>query len=85
MSIKINRIKETTAKLYDPEDVYVGTIKSVLQLNDVRIQIMGQKLSGYYIIWKDDKLEVTKDGRMEYWPKGFFDTFDYQLTALINL
>lgn len=91
-NVKINQIEETTCQLFDPEDNLIGDITSVLQLNDVRIQIMQQKLKGYYFIWMHDpknpvngrRLDINPDGRMPDWPNGFFDEWDNQLSTLIG-
>jgi predicted ATPase len=82
--IKINEIKESPCKLYDNKDNLVGDIISTLQLSDVRIQIKKEKVSGYYVIWNDQKIRIDKFGYVESWPKGFFDTYDDQLDELID-
>lgn len=88
--IKINEIEETTCKLYNPENKLIGEIKSFLQLGDVRIQIMQNELSGYYIIWKEGTEEaiqiyIDKLGNLDHWPIGFYDDFDNQLDKLLGL
>lgn len=44
MTIKVNKIIEEKALLYDPNGKYVGCIESGLELNDVRIQIKKKEL-----------------------------------------
>ena len=82
--IKINKIKETTAELYGPRGGHIGTITSELQLNDIRIQIMKQNLSGYYIIWENRQIFINRDGRLHEWPVGFFDIEENQLYTLME-
>ena len=84
MPVKINDIKETTADLIDPQGVVVGEIKSQLQLDDVRIQIKEQKVSGYTIKWTDYTIEISKNGHLDKWPFGFFDIMDIQLNKLLG-
>ena len=57
--VRIKNIKETTAKLYK-DDVLIGKITSLLQLNDVRIQIKEEKVSNYTILWKKKTLKTSK-------------------------
>ena len=54
--IKVNDIKEPTFNLYDPQDKFVGTVKSMLSMMDVRLQIKKAKVSGYYITDKSRSL-----------------------------
>ena len=84
MTIKINEIKETTATLIDPQGVVVGEIKSHLQLDDVRIQIKKQKVSGYTIRWEEWLISISDTGRLDAWPVGFFDIMDNQLNELLE-
>ena len=85
MTVKINDIKETTATLINPEGIVVGEIKSQLQLDDIRIQIKKQKLSGYTIKWIDYMIEIFDTGGLSELPFGFFDIMDTQLNELIGL
>lgn len=86
--IKIRKIKETICQLYDPQDNLVGTIRSELQLNDVRLQIKEQNISGYYIMWKDKGLDyhinIDRKGTLENWPVGFYDTAIGQCEKLLS-
>jgi len=81
--IQIHTITETTAKLYLDGDL-IGTINSLLELNDVRIQIMQAKAIGYYIYWQDKILYIDDNGRLDEWPKGFFDEYENQLDTLLG-
>jgi len=81
--IKINKITEPVCNLYSPSEKYLGKIRSYLQLNDVRIQIMNLKLDGYYVVWDNDyKISIDKYGNMSEWPKGFYDLGENQLWIL---
>ena len=82
--IKINKIVETTCKLYDPDGNYIGKITNGLELNDVKIQIKTDKVSGYYILWKNFQIFIDKFGTLSEWPKGFYDLLDDQLDALVD-
>jgi predicted ATPase len=82
--IKINEIVESVSKLYDKDDKLVGEITSLLQLDDIRIQIKKEKVSGYYVIWNNLKIRIDKFGYLEDWPRGFYDNMDKQLDELID-
>jgi predicted ATPase len=84
--IKINNnLKEESCFLYGPNNVLIGEIKNYFAFNDVRIQIREQKLSGYYIDFKNERIFINQHGKLDYWPKGLFDLFDKQLDKLLNL
>ena len=82
--VKINEIKETTAKLYKDKEL-VGEITSYLQLQDIRIQIKEAKAEGYFIDWNDHRINIDKNGLLSDWPLGFFDIVDDQLDTLLGL
>jgi len=96
--IHINEIKETTCDLWINDmgcTTYIGKITSYLSLTDVRIQVKDEfigkplQFSGYYVTWKDAQdfsytINICTDGRIEFWPLGFFDTYDIQLDKLLN-
>ncbi len=84
MTVKINNIKETTATLIDPQGVVVGQIESQLQLDDIRIQIKKQKISGYTIKWTNYLITIFENGHLSEWPFGFFDITDLQLEELLD-
>jgi len=91
--IKINDIPQTMCFLYSPDNEFIGTIESEYSWNDVRVQIMEQKLEGYYVMfgtldngeYKNHKIEINSDGRCENWPDGFYDTTEKQLEKLFSL
>lgn len=82
--VKINKFTETKCFLHNDEQ-FIGEINSYLELTDVRIQIMEQKLEGYYIYWHAQKRVIPIDsrGNLCEWPKGFYDLYDKQLEKLI--
>jgi predicted ATPase len=82
--IKINKVEEPTCSLYDPDSNHIGEINSTLELNDVRIQIKNNGVSGYYIMWKGSPIRIDRRGNLEAWPKGFYDIIDDQLMELLD-
>jgi len=63
----------------------VGVIKSLLDLTDLRIQIKEANIRGYHIKYKDDFICITKHGRMNNPPKGFYDTYENQLDRILGI
>jgi predicted ATPase len=84
MDIKINKIIEPKCTLYHPDGTVIGEISSMLEFNDIRIQIMKNKVFGYYVIWEDKQINIDKYGNVDEWPKGFYDLIDEQLDNLCS-
>ena len=83
MTVTINEIKENTCELYDPDSNWVGTIRSALSFNDVRLQISRRNLIGYYVMFGNEQIAIDKDGKADKWPRGFFDIWENQLFELL--
>jgi hypothetical protein len=81
--IQINKITPQTAELFNPDDESMGLINEY-EFNDIRIQIKNEQAEGYYLIFEDEACVIDKNGRLDYWPEGFFDLFDKQLSELIK-
>ena len=60
----------------------VGIIENELQLYDVQIQIAKEKATGYYILWKDQRINISSDGSMDNWPLGWCDQAQYAFQEL---
>lgn len=71
--IEIHNDLDPACELYNPEDKYVGTIRNETALHDVRVQIKRNKLSGYYVLFKGEKIHIDVDGNIEEYPEGFYD------------
>lgn len=72
-------------------DRKIGHISTIMQLQDVRVQLKNDKnyTGGCYIKWFDHreefKIEVNQHGNLSEHPKGFFDKFDILLDELIGI
>ena len=76
MSITVDhsiKLPSSLGILFDPTGVTVGVIENELQLYDVLIQICKQNVDGYYIKWKDERLDISHDGEISKWPVNFCD------------
>ena len=73
--ITINKnLKDIPVSLYDNENNLIGTIETNEEFMDIRLQIKNQKLTGYYFMFKDQKINIDQNGECENYPLGFFDT-----------
>lgn len=83
--IEIRNIKDRPVELYSPKNELIGTIDNVLSFDDVRLQIKEKELSGYYVIFKGEKIGINKNGRVDgIWPIGFFDHHELIMEQLIR-
>lgn len=77
-----NNIPQEVVQLYDNNDNFIGNIENELAFNDVRIQIKNKKLSGYYIVFENEKYEIDRYGRLRVWPP-IYETYENQLSELL--
>lgn len=61
--IKINRIIPQRVCLFNPDNKLMGLVNE-FEFNDIRIQIKENKISGYYITYKKEKLFITDKGQL---------------------
>lgn len=83
--IYVRRIRSERCDLYSPKEEIIGSIFNEYELNDVRIQVAKKQVEGYYIMWKEHKIPIEKDGRIENWPEGFYDMIEKQLVELFKI
>ena len=83
--IEINNIVEGEYNVYNAEGTWVGTLKSFIDLMDLRIQIKEASIEGYYIIFEDTFVYIDKYGYLDEWPEGFYDTHDNQLNRILGI
>jgi hypothetical protein len=53
------------------------------EFNCIRVQIKNEEAEGWYVIYEGVTLRIDKYGRLEAWPKGFFDLIEYYLSQLV--
>lgn len=83
--ITIHRISEPITSLYNPHGDLIGYITNSLELNDIRIQIKEQQLSGYFVKYLYHEIDIDKDGGVDFWPSGFYDKSVIQLNNLLGI
>lgn len=75
--------KYNKCELFDNNDNLIGEITSGLILTDVCVQIKEQKLSGYYVIFNSEKIEIQIDGRIYFKNERPFTAIGDMLRELI--
>lgn len=80
-------IKYTHEKVkFYVDDTYQFTIDNDIELNNVRLWVILNKIKGSYIIWRDKyKLTISENGTLSQWPGGFYDQQMPQLTQIMML
>lgn len=82
--IHIMRLTPERVDLYGPDDNMMGTLFNEYELNHVRIQVVKNKLEGYYIKWKEYKINILLDGELSEWPDGLYDMNEKQFVELLK-
>ena len=74
MKVVIRNHLDKPAWLYTPDDCLVGEIKNTSAYEDVRRQIGLQKLHGYYLMFDNQRIDISCLGGTSDNPDGLFDT-----------
>ena len=82
--IQINNELDHTTKLYDPQGNLAGEIKNNTAMCDVCVQIARNKLSGYYVMFNEQKVTIDPTGRIYNPPDGFYDAEDKLMRELVG-
>ena len=77
-------IKEKEVTIYNSDNKKVITTDNELIFNDICVQIMRKKLSGYYIIFENKKYEIDMNGNVIGYPNTLFNINKNQLSDLVK-
>lgn len=84
--IQVKKIQPQTIECFDPEGNSLGLLNEY-EFNDLRVQIKGEQIFGYHLYFKVNNVKeiirIDRDGKLENYPKGFFDTNINLLMKLI--
>ena len=83
--IVINNKLDPVTTLYDPNGKAIGKIRNNAAWLDVCAQIHTKRLDGYYVMFKGDKIIISKNGGVKNVPPGFYDSCDGSLDILLDL
>lgn len=70
--------------------VKIGKIRNCTALDNVLAQIKlkydsGEDTTGYYVIWKRQKIDIERFGRILNSPIGFYDSIDESLDIIFGI
>ena len=80
--VQINKITPPTLDIYDPSGKLLGTVNEY-EFLDIRVQIKEAQAFGYYLIFKDKRVRIDKNGELEEYPLGLLDTMSNFYCELI--
>ena len=83
--IVINNKLDPVTTLYDPNGKAIGKIRNNAAWLDVCAQIHTKRLDGYYVMFKGEKIIISKNGGVKNVPPGFYDSCDGSLDILLDL
>lgn len=81
--IKPKQIPVQVVEHFDPNGKSLGSLNEHENL-DLRRQIAEQKISGYYMIFNCEKIEIMPDGKIKVWPPGLYDINEILLAELFK-
>lgn len=84
-AIVIHNNIDPVTELYDPNGKLVGKIRNNAAWLDVCAQIHKKQLEGYYVMFKGEKIIISKMGGVKHVPPGFYDSCDASLDILLDL
>lgn len=73
LAVRINNDIDPVVTLYSPDNQPVGEIRNEAALNNVCVQICKQHLTGFYFVYKGQKIRIDGNGCVEDYPDGCFD------------
>lgn len=81
--IKINTEPLQICEAFDPDGNSIGFVNE-LQFIDLRAQICQKNVSGYYVVYKDQKFYINNEGRLPVFPKDLFKWYENSLNTLVG-
>jgi predicted ATPase len=71
--LQIIRHEPQKVDLYSPAGELIATLNNDIEVNHIQVQIAKENVSGYYLMWKDIKISINKQGELDKWPAGMYD------------
>ena len=83
--IKVNKYEVQTVEHFDNNGSSLGFLNE-WENADLRCQIAEQKVSGYYLIFNGEKIEIQPTGKISWegWKNGLYDTNEILLARLFK-
>jgi predicted ATPase len=73
-----------TVPCYNNKGILLGNINE-LELIHIRLQIAKNKISGYFLEFNKERIQILTTGKLEYWPNGLFDEHAELLAELFKI
>ena len=81
--IKINKIPDQEVNIFYKDNL-VGKCHNELEFNDLRLQIVRDHATGYYVEYDNNKWEILANGNLECWPEGLYDKNVDIMSAIVR-
>lgn len=81
--ITVNKYDVQTIEHFDNEGNSLGFLNEHENL-DLRCQIAEQRVSGYYLIFNEQKIPIEPNGRIYEWEIGMYDTLENLFARFFN-
>jgi predicted ATPase len=83
--IIIERYEEPKVDLYNNKDEFIGVLNNLYELNYIIIQLLKKELTGYYIMWEDKRIDISKDGNLSSFPRNLYDKIQQQYAEIFRI
>lgn len=70
--ITVKKIEPLKVDLYAPDGTHLGLLNEY-EFLDAKLQIKESQETGYYAVFKGQKIRIDKNGTQEDYPRGMFD------------
>lgn len=77
--------KNIPVDVYYPDGTLLITTDNDLIFDYVRNIICDNQVEGFYVIFKGERYDILPSGRINNWPYGMFDTYQYLLARLCRI
>lgn len=83
--VKVNKYEVQTVEHFDNNGNSLGFLNE-WENADLRCQIAEQKVSGYYLMFNGEKIEIQSTGKISWegWKNGLYDTNEILLARLFK-
>jgi hypothetical protein len=73
-----------TVPCYDNKGILLGNVNE-LELIHIRVQIAKHKISGYFVEYNKERIQILTTGKLEHWPAGLFNEHAELLAELFKI
>lgn len=74
--------KNIPVEVYYPDGTLLTVTDNDLVFDYIRNVILDNKAEGFYAIFKDKRYDILPNGRINDWPYGMFDTYQFLLARI---